>query len=211
MPEKHEFEIHDREVPTTVKIEIRAPKSNGKKTKCTFDSCHEVFDCVQDMKRHKKYSIEHDYCVVCDEDFPDWDSYSSHNARWSGMDYFGKTKAQIDQERTTIVAAGVYEGMSLLTREMMKAKEKDPKKRKMYGELKHHKWGCKFCGKLFESSGGREQHLNEVCLLSITSLPHSCSDQLAILNSPQFYKSQEPDVTPRYIQISLSRWSLTFS
>jgi hypothetical protein len=165
MSPKHTFETWDRDVPTTTTIKVRAPKNkNGEKIKCTFDDCHELFDCVQDLKRHKKYSMQHDYCRVCDEDFPDWDSYSSHNAQWSGMDYFGKTKAQIDYERVTMVTAGEYSGRSLFAREMIKAKEKDPKKGKKYGELKHHQWGCKFCGKLFESPGGREQHLNQVCL-----------------------------------------------
>jgi hypothetical protein len=156
--------LKDSLAAETVTLKVKIPKEkNDQKVKCTFDGCNEIFDGLADMKKHKKHSPKHDYCNVCDKDFADWDSYSAHNARWSGMDYFGKTVDDIKYERThTVDIEGPWRGTSLFEREKSKAKEKDQKKGKKYGELKYHDWGCKFCGELFKSKGGRDQHLNQV-------------------------------------------------
>lgn len=48
--------------------------------KCTYEDCSASFSSVKDMKRHKKYSDEHDYCHKCDEDFQSVDDLSQHKA-----------------------------------------------------------------------------------------------------------------------------------
>jgi len=47
---------------------------------CTYKDCSMSFDSIAEMKRHKKYSKEHDYCKKCDEDFESWDEYNLHKA-----------------------------------------------------------------------------------------------------------------------------------
>jgi hypothetical protein len=163
--------LKDSLVPETVTLKVKIPKKkDGEKIKCTFDDCNELFDNATNMRKHKKYRPQHDYCNICDEDFVDWDSYSAHNARWSGMDYFGKTVDTIKNERIVVIDVdGDFKGKTVFYREKQKAEQQDAKKGKKYGELKHHDWGCKFCGELFKSRGGRDQHLNQVCYSSFES------------------------------------------
>ncbi|EAW14507.1 putative C2H2 finger domain protein [Aspergillus clavatus NRRL 1] len=42
-----------------------------RKTRCTFPNCPRLFDSVEEMKRHKRFTPEHEYCSRCDEDFQD--------------------------------------------------------------------------------------------------------------------------------------------
>ncbi|KAF2199745.1 hypothetical protein GQ43DRAFT_456939 [Delitschia confertaspora ATCC 74209] len=51
-----------------------------KAIKCTYNDCAMSFDTVLEMKRHKKYAKEHDYCPKCDEDFDSWDELTLHKA-----------------------------------------------------------------------------------------------------------------------------------
>jgi len=46
--------------------------------KCTYSDCQKHFETVKDMKSHKKYTDEHDYCKPCDIDFKDWESFTQH-------------------------------------------------------------------------------------------------------------------------------------
>lgn len=46
--------------------------------KCSYESCGLVFDTEKDMRSHKKYSDEHDYCSRCNEDFESFDDYVQH-------------------------------------------------------------------------------------------------------------------------------------
>ncbi|KAF1918524.1 hypothetical protein BDU57DRAFT_445196 [Ampelomyces quisqualis] len=55
-----------------------APLEPLLKVKCTYDDCYDSFDTESAMKRHKKYSDEHDYCHKCDEDFPDFEAFAFH-------------------------------------------------------------------------------------------------------------------------------------
>ncbi|KAL5119616.1 hypothetical protein ACEQ8H_002462 [Pleosporales sp. CAS-2024a] len=48
------------------------------RVRCTFEGCYQSFDTVKLMKRHKKYTDDHDYCHVCDKDFSDFASYTFH-------------------------------------------------------------------------------------------------------------------------------------
>ncbi|KAH7068075.1 hypothetical protein BKA63DRAFT_105670 [Paraphoma chrysanthemicola] len=49
-----------------------------KPVKCTYEDCYESFDTEKEMRRHKKYSDEHDYCYKCDEDYEDPEAYALH-------------------------------------------------------------------------------------------------------------------------------------
>ncbi|KAF2470105.1 uncharacterized protein BDR25DRAFT_262767 [Lindgomyces ingoldianus] len=51
-----------------------------KRVKCTYQDCQASFDTEKEMKRHKKYSVEHDYCQKCDEDFESYDELANHKA-----------------------------------------------------------------------------------------------------------------------------------
>jgi len=128
------------------------------KVKCTFADCYLLFKTIKDMKRHKEYADEHDYCRICNEDFEDWDSWSRHNAHWSGKDLFGKMKADYEKERKEKTKEG-KSVFAVKKEEMISSLGEEAEK---YGALKHHDWGCKFCGELFKSEGGREHHLNQV-------------------------------------------------
>jgi hypothetical protein len=46
--------------------------------KCTYEDCYESFDTEKAMKKHKKYSDEHDYCHKCDMDFENHEDYAFH-------------------------------------------------------------------------------------------------------------------------------------
>lgn len=35
---------------------------------CTYPNCHQKFDTIKLMKKHKKFAPEHDYCSTCDVD-----------------------------------------------------------------------------------------------------------------------------------------------
>ena len=46
--------------------------------KCTYKDCDLTFDTEKIMKKHKKYSDEHEYCAKCDEDFDSYEDYAMH-------------------------------------------------------------------------------------------------------------------------------------
>lgn len=43
---------------------------------CPYNGCKEGFRLLRDLRKHKL--VEHDYCMVCDEDFDDYDSFHKH-------------------------------------------------------------------------------------------------------------------------------------
>ncbi|KAF2122860.1 hypothetical protein BDV96DRAFT_9122 [Lophiotrema nucula] len=51
-----------------------------KKVKCTYSDCYASFDTEKEMKRHKKYAEQHNYCVKCDKDFDCFDALCDHKA-----------------------------------------------------------------------------------------------------------------------------------
>ncbi|KAI9667399.1 MAG: hypothetical protein M1821_000214 [Bathelium mastoideum] len=51
--------------------------------RCTFRNCTAKFADVNDMKRHKSSDDDHEYCIQCDLDFPDWDSHVIHRVESS--------------------------------------------------------------------------------------------------------------------------------
>ncbi|KAI7707457.1 hypothetical protein KC353_g11625 [Hortaea werneckii] len=46
--------------------------------KCTYPTCEKTFDCQKDMKRHKLYDPDHDYCKRCDVDCDSYDDLTQH-------------------------------------------------------------------------------------------------------------------------------------
>ncbi|KAK2753155.1 hypothetical protein FQN54_007981 [Arachnomyces sp. PD_36] len=48
---------------------------------CTFDDCSFYFKSVEQMKKHKSRSPEHEYCVKCDEDFQSEESHLIHKIK----------------------------------------------------------------------------------------------------------------------------------
>lgn len=132
--------------------ESKAKAKLGEKIKCTYANCYQRFDTAKEMKRHKKYGDEHDYCHLCDQDFEDWDEWAAHNAQWSGKDIFGKTAKQYACEK----AEGTFS-----QNRSEKIREIGPKGEK-YGSLKFHNYGCKFCGEQFKTEGARANHYNAV-------------------------------------------------
>jgi hypothetical protein len=46
--------------------------------KCTYDGCGQHFATEKDMRRHKTYDDDHDYCSKCDEDFQSVDEFVMH-------------------------------------------------------------------------------------------------------------------------------------
>jgi predicted nucleic acid-binding Zn ribbon protein len=107
--------------------------ANQGKIKCTFLDCFQYFSSEKQMKSHKKYSQVHDHCPVCDLDFPDWDTWSAHNALYSGRDAKGKH-----------------------IKEYIKAGDSLPKGNKL------HQFGCAKCGELFKTESGRQRHTDGV-------------------------------------------------
>jgi hypothetical protein len=97
------------------------------------------------MKKHKKYSTEHDYCHVCDIDFDDWSTAVAHKSQMSGMDAFRKTRKQYTKEKEQ----GDFWA------------NKD-KYGPTYGELKFHMYYCKFCGAAHNTESGRHHHTLQV-------------------------------------------------
>ncbi|KAK4894477.1 hypothetical protein LTR27_007363 [Elasticomyces elasticus] len=49
-----------------------------KPIECTYKNCMKRFDTIEEMKGHKRYADEHDYCKKCDIDFPDWEALHQH-------------------------------------------------------------------------------------------------------------------------------------
>ncbi|KAH7380369.1 hypothetical protein DE146DRAFT_625149 [Phaeosphaeria sp. MPI-PUGE-AT-0046c] len=55
-----------------------APLEPLRAIKCTYADCYESFDTEAAMKRHKKYSDEHDYCHKCDVDCATFEDLAYH-------------------------------------------------------------------------------------------------------------------------------------
>ena len=127
--------------------------ANQGKINCTFPNCFEYFDNAKSMKKHKKYSDMHDYCHICDEDFLDYETWTAHNALWSGKDTFGITQRQYARQKKD----GSFDN---------EKSKYGPK----YGESKFHQYGCKFCGVKFRTESGRQHHTNEVRVLFVLPL-----------------------------------------
>lgn len=51
------------------------------KVKCTFAGCKLVFNSEKDMKQHKTFDSEHEYCAQCDEDFEDEERLLIHKIK----------------------------------------------------------------------------------------------------------------------------------
>lgn len=48
------------------------------RVKCTYADCDLFFPDDRAMRRHKKYSDEHDYCHKCNEDYDSYEDYAMH-------------------------------------------------------------------------------------------------------------------------------------
>ncbi|KAF2817637.1 uncharacterized protein BDZ99DRAFT_431877 [Mytilinidion resinicola] len=46
----------------------------------TGQPCNQRFKTAKELRRHKKYRDDHDYCYKCDKDFPDWAAYVKHKS-----------------------------------------------------------------------------------------------------------------------------------
>ncbi|KIW03607.1 uncharacterized protein PV09_05360 [Verruconis gallopava] len=117
----------------------------SKKIKCTFENCNEYFETSKEMKKHKKYATHHEYCHICDIDFKDWSTATAHKSQMSGMDIYRKTRKQYQREKD--------QGIFWSNRE---------KFGKDYGELKFHKYFCKFCGAESHTESARQRHTLQV-------------------------------------------------
>ncbi|KAE8418389.1 hypothetical protein BDV36DRAFT_283016 [Aspergillus pseudocaelatus] len=51
------------------------------KVKCTYAGCKLVFNSEKDMKQHKIFDSEHEYCTQCDEDFEDEERLLIHKIK----------------------------------------------------------------------------------------------------------------------------------
>jgi hypothetical protein len=51
-----------------------------KAVQCDYEGCLASFDTEREMKSHKKYSNEHDYCHKCDENFDSYEDLARHKA-----------------------------------------------------------------------------------------------------------------------------------
>jgi hypothetical protein len=117
------------------------------KVKCSFKDCFEFFSSLKEMKQHKKYSQQHDYCHICDLDFDDWSTAVAHKSQMSGMDGFRKTQKEYKKEKG--------QGGFWANKERFGP---------TYGELKFHMYHCKFCGEKFNTESARQRHTLQVNL-----------------------------------------------
>lgn len=113
--------------------------------KCSFGECYEYFSNEKKLRKHKKEEHKEFYCHICDESFDEWETAIAHKSQKSGTDIFGKTQKDYAREKA--------DGTFWNNREI-----KGP----TYGELKFHKYHCKFCGMDYNTNSAREQHTVQV-------------------------------------------------
>ena len=58
------------------KLDTSADEKREFRYSCSFKGCLATFQTRKGLKYHKK--DKHDYCSICDIDFPNWDAYHEH-------------------------------------------------------------------------------------------------------------------------------------
>jgi hypothetical protein len=58
---------------------VQYPESLKSRIKCTVAHCHQTFESVKLMKRHKQLDTgNHHYCSICDLDFEEFEELHDH-------------------------------------------------------------------------------------------------------------------------------------
>ncbi|KAE8372021.1 hypothetical protein BDV26DRAFT_298266 [Aspergillus bertholletiae] len=57
------------------------PQKRATKVQCTYPNCKLYFNSEREMKQHKTFNPEHEYCALCDEDFEDEERFLIHKIK----------------------------------------------------------------------------------------------------------------------------------